>query len=409
MRLSLFTPTHRPRFLPQLWNSLKHQPFDEWIILSNNGAQIQDFGDPRVRVVKGEGTYVGDLKYQACLACTGDLLVEADHDDEFLPGALEAVLEAFRDHPEAGFVYSDCAHFTETGGSRVPTNRFDPAYGWTYQPVGPLAPGLEYPRTWPPTPLAISRIWFAPDHLRAWRKEVYWAAGGHDRGMRVLDDQDLMARTYLISPFHHIDRCLYLYRVNGDNTWLQHNQEIQDNVLRLHDKYIAHLASAWADSLGLLKLDLGGRFSPHPGFTTVDLRGADICTDLRKRWPFEDHSVGVIIANDILEHLPDPIHTMTEIHRVLVHGGLLLAFVPSTDGRGAFQDPTHVSFWNENSFWYWTRASQAAYIDTPARFQNVRLYTYFPSDEHRAANIPYTVAHLAALKEGPRLPGLVEF
>ena len=30
------------------------------------------------------------------------------------------------------------------------------------------------------------------------------------------------------------------------------------------------------------------------------------------------------------------------------------ALTPSTDGRGAFQDPTHVSFYNENSFWYFT-------------------------------------------------------
>jgi hypothetical protein len=29
--------------------------------------------------------------------------------------------------------------------------------------------------------------------------------------------------------------------------------------------------------------------------------------------------------------------------------------VPSTDGRGAFQDPTHVSFWNANTFAYFSR------------------------------------------------------
>jgi O-antigen biosynthesis protein len=37
----------------------------------------------------------------------------------------------------------------------------------------------------------------------------------------------------------------------------------------------------------------------------------------------------------------------------LVPGGWLLAATPSTDVRGAFQDPTNCSFWNvPNSFWY---------------------------------------------------------
>ena len=41
-----------------------------------------------------------------------------------------------------------------------------------------------------------------------------------------------------------------------------------------------------------------------------------------------------------------------EIYRVLKPGGLFTSMTPSTDGRGAFQDPTHVSFWNRNSWLY---------------------------------------------------------
>ena len=74
---------------------------------------------------------------------------------------------------------------------------------------------------------------------------------------------------------------------------------------------------------------------------------------------------------------------MKEAHRLLAHGGLFLISVPSIDGRGAFQDPTHISFWNQNSFLYYTRAEVAKYIDTPVRFQAVRLFTYFPSEWHQ--------------------------
>lgn len=70
-------------------------------------------------------------------------------------------------------------------------------------------------------------------------------------------------------------------------------------------------------------------------------------------WPWEDGSVGHILANDIIEHLPDKIHTMNEAWRVLQPGGTFEMFVPTTDGRGAWQDPTHCSYWNVNSFFYY--------------------------------------------------------
>ena len=62
----------------------------------------------------------------------------------------------------------------------------------------------------------------------------------------------------------------------------------------------------------------------------------------------------------------NPIHTMQEAHRCLTPGGWFLTLPPSTDGRGAFQDPTHVSFWSSNSFWYYTRPEQARFIHSPS-------------------------------------------
>ena len=86
-----------------------------------------------------------------------------------------------------------------------------------------------------------------------------------------------------------------------------------------------------------------------------------------------ESAAAVARAHDALEHLRDPIHTMREIHRCLAPQGWLLSQTPSTDGCGAFQDPTHVSFWNSNSFWYYTRADQNRFIDCPVRFQTNRL------------------------------------
>jgi hypothetical protein len=79
---------------------------------------------------------------------------------------------------------------------------------------------------------------------------------------------------------------------------------------------------------------------------------------------------------------------------------------PSTDGRGAFQDPTHNSFYNENSFWYFVDENYRRFVpELQMDFQVSDLYTYFPSEWHKEKNIPYVIANLIALKTDERLGG----
>lgn len=104
-----------------------------------------------------------------------------------------------------------------------------------------------------------------------------------------------------------------------------------------------------------MKLNLGCSDQKLEGFTNVDVcPPADVIADLTQPWPWADSSIEHIRAWDIIEHLPKPILTMNEAWRVLVPGGLFEVVVPTTDGRGAWQDPQHVSFWNRNSFFYYT-------------------------------------------------------
>src|SRR2546428_3133479 len=97
-----------------------------------------------------------------------------------------------------------------------------------------------------------------------------------------------------------------------------------------------------------MKLNLGCCDALLPGFVNVDLVPAPGVepADLRLPWPWQDSSVEYIRAWDIVEHLPDKILTMNEMYRVLAPGGSAEISVPTTDGCGAWQDPTHVSFWN---------------------------------------------------------------
>jgi hypothetical protein len=127
-----------------------------------------------------------------------------------------------------------------------------------------------------------------------------------------------------------------------------------------------------------VKLNLGCCDAPLVGFTNVDLvagPGVEVA-DLRQRWPWPDNSVEHIRAWDIIEHLPDKILTMNELWRVLKPDATVEIAVPTTEGPGAFQDPTHVSFWNRRSFLYYEagnpyRERFAQHYGIEARFRTV--------------------------------------
>jgi hypothetical protein len=61
-----------------------------------------------------------------------------------------------------------------------------------------------------------------------------------------------------------------------------------------------------------------------------------------------------IIANDVLEHIGDLTVAMTNCLRLLRPGGVFQISVPYDLGLGAWQDPTHLRAFNENSWLYYT-------------------------------------------------------
>ena len=406
MTISLFTPTNSTIYLRELYDSIKDQNFNEWVIILNGEAtkeeveyQRQFEYDRRIKIYKYEGqsNFIGALKKFATSKCTMEIIVEIDHDDLLTPNAIEEIKKAFEDK-EVGFVYSNHADFK---GNFEKGNRYDSAFGWgnrwrAFEYNGKI---LEECRAFESSPQSVSRIWYAPNHVRAWRKDVYDKIGGHDETMRVLDDQDLIARTYLATKMKHIDKCLYLYRIHGKNTWLERNQEIQNNVMRIYDKYIFDLMLRWCDLQGLRKLDLGGQFNHDKRLESIDLSEG---IDLNKEWPFKDNSVGIIRANDLFEHLADKLHTIKEAYRVLAPGGMIIGQTPNALSQASYSDPTHYSHYVERSFKYYTEKRLAQYIGTPVRFQAIKLETT-PLDQDGCS---WIIHHLVALK-GQECPGMI--
>jgi SAM-dependent methyltransferase len=146
-------------------------------------------------------------------------------------------------------------------------------------------------------------------------------------------------------------------------------EKIEIALLSNHQVVADYEASLSGATDAQIRLNLGSSDATLSGFTNVDiLPGPGILVaDLMKSWPWADDSVDYVRASHVIEHLPDKIFTMNELWRVLRPGSRADIAVPTTDGPGAFQDPTHVSFWNRRSFLYYEHGS-------PYRESNAKGY-----------------------------------
>jgi glycosyltransferase involved in cell wall biosynthesis len=415
-RFSVFTPTHRPDHLRAAYASLVAQTFPdwEWVIVPNGvRANVPESiaRDPRVRVIPAPHDVasrgVGALKRYACVRCAGEWLVELDHDDELFPQALARLAEV-ADRTGPAFVYSDFVHLRTDGSCEI----FDPAFGWSsYAVDGPHGERWTAMRAFEPDASSLHVIHYAPNHVRAWHRDVYARAGAHDASMPVADDHALVCCTWLTgAPFVHVPECLYLYRVHADgsNTFVERNAEVQARQLEVSNRYVYALVAEQCRRRGQPMLDLAPAASRLPGFDAI--AGVDSVADLRGALPFPDGEVGCVRAWVGFERLLDAwgnadprfVAAMNEIYRVLAPGGWLLARAPSTPlPEGAPRAPL-------DTFRAFTRRDLARALPGNAcRFQGARIWEERTVDTSAGSAPVFVHADMVALK-GQVQPGLVD-
>lgn len=139
----------------------------------------------------------------------------------------------------------------------------------------------------------------------------------------------------------------------------------------------------------LMKVNLGCGYNKPKDFVNVDNRAEvnpDLIADATFSLPFKDNSVDEITANDFLEHLErdEVVALMNDIWRVLKPKGRLYHKTPSSDGRGCWQDPTHKSAWNINTwkFYFVDKAYRELY-GTKANFKILYLEDRVTDRENR--------------------------
>lgn len=247
--VTIFTPVHNiGEKIYRTYESLFNQTYNnwEWSIVDDSTDGITTTiinklasKDPRIKIHLFENKtkgIIGEAKYRACVLSRGNYLLELDHDDYLLPDALELVLNAFHDNPEAGFVYSDCAEIDENYNSLKYGEGFALGYG-KYRTETHLGKTFEVAVAPNINPLTIRHIVGVPNHLRAWKRDTYLKIGGHNRRLSIADDYELIIRTFLSTHIIKIQRCCYLQFFHHNNSQDLTRADIQRRVRTIAQHY----------------------------------------------------------------------------------------------------------------------------------------------------------------------------
>lgn len=141
------------------------------------------------------------------------------------------------------------------------------------------------------------------------------------------------------------------------------------------------------------KLNLGCGDKKIQGFLGIDhikTEATDLAHDLNIiPYPFKDNSVDEIIADNVLEHLDNPLAVMEELYRICQRGAILKVSLPYYKSSGAFTDPTHKHFFTENSFQYFSPEHEYHFY-TKAKFKILKIQLLakdFGDRRHKLRNL----------------------
>lgn len=250
---SIFTCTFNTpkKVLMRLYESLYNQTYKNWnwYILDDSTSgttadMIDHLHDPRIVVFRNVTNHgnIGFNKHMIASACDGDYLVEVDHDDYLTPDCLELLNKAFEKYPDTNFVYSHAMEFVN-GKEVYYDENF--AYGLgEYRDMDVLGTMRHIALTADINAVSVRGIHALPNHVRCWEKNFYHKIGGHNIELSVLDDMDILVRTFLNGTITKIDKVLYIqdegyneHRRDGTTAQSKRFDEIQRTNSLLKKKY----------------------------------------------------------------------------------------------------------------------------------------------------------------------------
>ena len=125
-------------------------------------------------------------------------------------------------------------------------------------------------------------------------------------------------------------------------------------------------------------LDVGCGTNKYEGAIGLDYNprtGADVIHDLGKfPYPFEDNEFDLVVSRHVVEHVPDVMGFIEELHRISKPGGRINLVTPHYTSPDWASDPTHRTHLNSYSFISFIPEKQVFEFYTEAQLKPIRVY-----------------------------------
>ena len=125
-------------------------------------------------------------------------------------------------------------------------------------------------------------------------------------------------------------------------------------------------------------LDVGCGINKTEGAIGLDNNprtAADVIHDLADLpYPFADNEFDSVVANHVVEHVPDVMAFITELHRVVKPGGTIKLLTPHYTNPDWANDPTHRNHINSYTFNTFIAGREVFDFYTDVQLKPIRMY-----------------------------------
>jgi glycosyltransferase involved in cell wall biosynthesis len=242
------------RFIGEAIESAQKQTYTNWEMIicddgsTDNSCEVVERymrRDPRIRLVTKQNGGQVSAANAAYRECKGQIVCFLDSDDRYVSEKLEAVVQAFRSHPESGFAGHRMSRIDAAGRRLGVVSQYDPPSGW----YGPML--VRYGTT--PRGIAIG----GGQCLRREISDLIFPVSG---GFSWGPDDAIMFLAPLMTPLTGMPAPLTEYRNHGNNsdghigrTSRHHGFESLDRSQLVHLVTLESQSAAWQASRDYLQ------------------------------------------------------------------------------------------------------------------------------------------------------------
>src|SRR5680860_251753 len=194
----LMTNYNNSKYIGESIQSVLNQTYKNWELIiiddcstDNSLIIIKQFlGDKRIKLIINEKNIgcVGTSK-KLVKSSSADILAILDSDDTLNNDALEVIMNAYKENPNCGFIYSQFIICDEN--------------------LNPLKKG--FCKTIPVGRTNLHERYTS--HFKTFKREDYLKTNGYDLNILVSEDKDMILKLEEVTKLFFIDKPLYFYRI----------------------------------------------------------------------------------------------------------------------------------------------------------------------------------------------------